>query len=548
MSGFSFGSTATSTAQPAGGFSFGSTATSTAQPSGFSFGSTAASTAQPSTGGFGFGATPATSTASTTGFGFGATQPTGTANTGFGFGTTATSAAPSTGFGGFGSTPAASSASTGFSFGSGNTAAKPAFGGFNTTTSTAGGTGLFGSTAASTFGQPKPAFGAQQPDQQQQQQIPDPTLALHLAICAPNYFNNENDEVLKKWNWVQAMWGTGKGYFAPNVPPVEFTPENPYCRFKVICYSPIPKKRNEDGQVQITFAKGKSEVETHKDNIANQLKTMLGGAEVVIESVEAVTDTKTNVVMYAQQTFPNGDKQKAPAMDAYRYLMGPNHQQSLTNLFVESIIPLVSLTETQLKEYLDTPQRGIDPALWEQGKRENPDPKKFIPVVIIGFQELAKRFNVQIEHAAQLSSAMSETSDGIQELRHKQTMMKANIQNSRWKHAALTRRILKLVSGQEVERKRGVPLDQTEEQIRMRLEDLYMQLTQPTQYRGCLNELMAQMSVAAGSDISGPRYGLVNDVEKDLTQYLKWQQEALGSIVSVLKEDNKTADAMLQEV
>lgn len=40
-----------------------------------------------------------------------------------------------------------------------------------------------------------------------------------------------------------------------------------------------------------------------------------------------------------------------------------------------------------------------------------------------------------------------------------------------------------LVSAQEVERKRGVPLDQTEEQIRMRLEDLYVQLMQPTQYR-----------------------------------------------------------------
>ncbi|CAL4065470.1 unnamed protein product, partial [Meganyctiphanes norvegica] len=451
------------------------------------------------------------------------------------------------GFGGFGTAPA-SSASTGFSFNSGNTAAKPAFGGFNTSAPTAGGTGLFGTTAPSTFGQAKPAFGVQQPDPQQQQQVPDPTLALHLAICAPNFFNNENDEVLKKWNWVQAIWGAGKGYFAPNVPPVEFTPENPYCRFKVICYSPIPKKRNEDGQVQLTFAKGQSEVETHKDNIANQLKAMLGGADVVVEAMAAVTDTKTNVTIYVQQIFPNGDKQKAPAMDVYRYLVGPNHQHTLKNLFVESIIPLVSLTETQLKEYLDTPQRGIDPALWEQGKRENPDPKKYIPVVIIGFQELAKRFKVQIDHAAQLQSAMEETSEGIQDLRHKQTMMKANIQNARWKHAALTRRILKLVSSQEVERKRGVPLDQTEEQIRMRLEDLYMQLTQPTQYRGCLNELMAQMSVAAGSDVSGPRYGLVGDVEKDLTQYLKWQQEALGSIVSVLKEDNKTADAMLQEV
>ena len=35
---------------------------------------------------------------------------------------------------------------------------------------------------------------------------------------------------------------------------------------------------------------------------------------------------------------------------------------------------------------------GIDPALWEQGKRENPDPTKFLPVVKVGFQELQKHF------------------------------------------------------------------------------------------------------------------------------------------------------------
>lgn len=35
---------------------------------------------------------------------------------------------------------------------------------------------------------------------------------------------------------------------------------------------------------------------------------------------------------------------------------------------------------------------GIDPALWEQGKRENPNPKKFFPVVKVGFQELQMQF------------------------------------------------------------------------------------------------------------------------------------------------------------
>ncbi|KAG0727962.1 putative nucleoporin Nup54 [Chionoecetes opilio] len=87
------------------------------------------------------------------------------------------------------------------------------------------------------------------------------------------------------------------------------------------------------------------------------------------------------------------------------------------------------------------------------------------------------------EHTQSLQASMNTTLDEITQPRHKHTMVKAAIQEAEWKQANLTRRVLKLVSAQEIERKRGIPLDQTEEQIRMRLEDLYMQLMQPTQYR-----------------------------------------------------------------
>lgn len=82
----------------------------------------------------------------------------------------------------------------------------------------------------------------------------------------------------------------------------------------------------------------------------------------------------------------------------------------------------------------------------------------------------------------------------------------------------------------------------------MRLEDLYVQLMQPTQYRGCLNELMAQMSVKPSGSKGCPRYGLVNDKEKDISQYISWQQEALNAVVMVLKEDLQIVDSMAEEL
>ncbi|XP_069168821.1 nucleoporin p54 isoform X5 [Procambarus clarkii] len=539
-----------------GTFSFGTPGTGgTTAGTGFSFGGANTSVTTPVSTGFGFGGATGGSTTATTPFGsaFGTTPAVSSSGTAFGsaFGTTnPTVSSAGTAFGSaFGTAnPAGSSTGTGFSFGTNaNQAAKPTFG-FGTSAANISGGCLqsqgFGVKTTSTF-------GTQPTDASQLAAIgqPDSSLALHLAICTPSYFNNENDEVLRKWNQLQAFWGAGKGYYAYNMPPVEFTPENPYCRFKVVCYARIPNYRNENGIVQIIIGKGLSEVEPHKQQIISTLAPIFGGAEVVIDEIFAAeVPNKTNIRFYVQQVFPNGEKQRASASDASRHMLGASYIQILKNLCIEQIIPLLTLTETQMKEYLDTPQRGIDPALWEQGKRENPDPKKFFPVVKVGFQELQKQFKYQEEHGEKLQESMKNIMDDITQLRHKQTMVKAAIQNAKWKQANITRRVLKLVSAQEVERKRGVPLDQTEEQIRMRLEDLYMQLMQPTQYRGCLNELMAQMSVKPGSSRGAQRYGLVSDKEKDVSQYMSWQHDALQAVVCVLKEDMQVVDNMREEI
>ncbi|KAK4318415.1 hypothetical protein Pmani_010583 [Petrolisthes manimaculis] len=519
---------------------------------GFNFGGASTPTTGTGTSGFSFGGGSTTGTTQSTGFSFGGASTTGTTqSTGFTFGGPSTSVpvatSASTAFGSTFGTPASASTATGWN----TNQTKPTFG-FGTTTAGTSGGFLLGSG----FGtKPSTGFGTQTSDlsqqQQQQQQLgqPDPSLALHLAICTPSYFNNENDEVLRKWNQLQAFWGAGKGYYAPNMPPVEFTPENPYCRFKVVCYAKIPTYHNEEGLLQVVIGKAQAEVEPHKQQIVSTLMPMFAGAEVVVEEIfSADTLQKTNIRMYVQQTLPNGEKQRATATDVARHMLGPTNAQTLKNLCIQEVIPLLTLTEAQMKDYLDTPQRGIDPALWEQGKRENPDPKKYFPVVKVGFQELQKQFKYQEEHAEKLQTSMKDIMEEITQLRHKQTMVKAAIQNAKWKQANLTRRILKLVSAQEVERKRGVPLDQTEEQIRMRLEDLYMQLMQPTQYRGCLNELMAQMSVKPGNSRGTPRYGLVTDKEKEVSRYVAWQQDALKAVVGVLKEDMQIVDSMLEEV
>lgn len=58
---------------------------------------------------------------------------------------------------------------------------------------------------------------------------------------------------------------------------------------------------------------------------------------------------------------------------------------------------------------------------------------------------------------------------------------------------------------------------------------------------------MAQMSVKPGNSRGTPRYGLVSDKEKEVSQYVAWQQDALKAVVGVLKEDIQIVDSMLEE-
>lgn len=50
----------------------------------------------------------------------------------------------------------------------------------------------------------------------------------------------------------------------------------------------------------------------------------------------------------------------------------------------------------------------------------------------------------QEQHAEKLQTSMKEITDAITQLKHKQAMVKAAIQNAKWKQANLMRRVLKV--------------------------------------------------------------------------------------------------------
>ncbi|KAI5612774.1 nucleoporin p54 isoform X4, partial [Silurus asotus] len=574
-SGFSLGSFgAKTTASTAFGFGTGTTTTAS---SGFGTPSFGAATTTTAPAGFGFGST-------TTGFGgLGAVSTTTAGGFSFGgFGLNTNPAAVSFNMGGFGAPP---TTATVFNFGN-NLGGAGAFGGFgNTATSSAGSTfnfsnpantggGLFGNTQNKGFGfssglgtgtgtgagfgsglgggglgfggfnlqstQPQQGglFGQQTQAQAQSNQL----INTASALSAPTLLNDERDAILAKWNQLQAFWGTGKGYFNNNIPPVDFTQENPFCRFKAVGFSCIPSSKDEDGLVALALNKKEVDVRSQQQQLVESLHKFLGGnptLTVNVEGVKALPDDQTEVIVYVVERSPNGTSKRVPASTLYSYMEQVNIKSQLQQLGVVMSITRTALSPAQLKQLLQNPPAGVDPIIWEQAKVDNPDPDKLIPVPMVGFKELLHRLKIQEQMTKQHQTRVDIIATDISELQKNQSTTVAKIAQYKRKLMDLSHRVLQVLIRQEIQRKSGYAIQVDEEHLRVQLDTIQSELNAPTQFKGRLNELMSQIRMQNhyGAVRAEERYVVDGDLLREIKQHLKQQQDGLSHLISVIKDD-----------
>lgn len=534
--GFTFGqpSTAPTTAT---GFSFGQPAATTT--TGFSFGQPAAAT---TTTGFTFGQPTAATT--NTGFSFGQPAATGT---GFGFGAQATQPASTFNFGGtlgttttaptfsFGAPTTTTTGSTGFSFGG--------FGANTTTTQSNpfGGTSMFatgfGGTSAA------PSFGGAAATAAGAAASSSSLTNLATALSLPTVFNDERDNILAKWNQLQAFWGTGKGFFSPTAPPVVFTTENPFCRFKAIGYSRLPQAKPEDGLLALLFEKKLEDVQPMQAQLVEGLQRALGNkpnVAVCVEGLKSLDVNRCELVVYVMERAPTGQTRRFPSNEVVSYLEQPTVKPQLTNMGVHSTISKAAGTKDWLKRYLANPPCGIDPLLWEQAKLDNPDPEQLIPVPMIGFAELRRRFKLQEHEIKQHQCRLDAIAEDISKLQIQHTNTVAKIEEHKRQQQNLYHRILKVMVHHEVSRKMGFAIQPEEEHLRTMLESNLAELSAPTQFRGRLNELMSQIKLQNNqmtfTDTTVHCSFDPNSLNQ-LKEHLSNQQKGISELVKIIKDD-----------
>ena len=159
----------------------------------------------------------------------------------------------------------------------------------------------------------------------------------------------------------------------------------------------------------------------------------------------SVVDTNTN--------------KKLPAFQLISFLNQAHIKQQLNNAFLNNLFELVPLqrpSKQEIEDYLKVNPSGIDSALWEQAKKENPDAKKFIPVPFIGFAALNSRFKYQVQETEQQKLRLQIISDDINNLERDIAQMKAKLEECKRRNVTLGNRVLKTMIWQEIKRKKGM--------------------------------------------------------------------------------------------
>lgn len=289
----------------------------------------------------------------------------------------------------------------------------------------------------------------QQQQQQQQQQQPADNIseALYNAVFNCQLYNDERDNTIARWNLIQALWGTGKAYYSINAPPIDLTQENSLCRFKAIGYSRIPDADNNDGLVVLCFNKKEKDVQDGKQQLIVFLSGLLGNKPnltVTIDNIKSTGENKSQVTIYVSEKGITGSYRKIPANEFVAYLSQMMQKQQLLQNGVEDIFPLMKLDPSQLKEYLDNPPCAIDARLWKQAQLDNPNPELYIPVPMIGFQQVKHRLKCQEEETARHRAFLDMTAEKIQGVQRQHTATQARLKEHRRTLLELQHRVLQV--------------------------------------------------------------------------------------------------------
>lgn len=363
------------------------------------------------------------------------------------------------------------------------------------------------------------------------------------VISQPRIYNDSRDQILGNFNKIQAFWGFGRAYYARDQPPLELTESLPTQKFKAIGYA--QRKAEDPNRLDSnhTFAilLRSSISDQGIPQLEQNLRYLFPGTNcnTKVESCKKLPDNKCLLTL---SVLDGANNVKFPASDVLKHLSQPQQYQQLNQALSNNLIqliPLQEVSEKEIDEYLNRVPDGIDAKLWEEAKQNNPDPKKFIPIPLVGFQAHNERFKMQQFETQQQRVRLGQLSEQVSEMQKHVGAMKSKIEECRRKRIVLGNRVLKVMIMKEIEQRKGLPIQADEERLRSRMENIISELHAQTKYKGCLNELMSQLKQTQNQQQRTTTVPLDDSVVDDIKTHLRNELYGIQHLIDIIKHDNE---------
>lgn len=323
-------------------------------------------------------------------------------------------------------------------------------------------------------------------------------------------------------------------------------------------YSRLPGKDNKMGLVALKFNKPVAQVKDIQDQLIPKLSQIFGNKPnliIHIDSITASTSTSCQVIIYLEEKSPTSNEtRRFAATETSGFLSQVNLKNQLSQLGIDDVFPMIPPDEDQLKQYLDTPPKGIDQRMWLQAIADNPDPKMFIPVPLVGFGDLKSRLSCQEAETNNHLNYLSKLEKDVAEVKQRHANTSAKIMEHRRKFAELSHRVLRIIVKQESTRKAGLALTPDEEVIKTKLENMHALVSAPTQFKGKLSELLSQMRMQRSQWSVGGQseYSLDKESSDEMKNFLTMQQRAVELLIETVNKDMKDlktiSDGMMSQI
>ena len=211
----------------------------------------------------------------------------------------------------------------------------------------------------------------------------------------------------------------------------------------------MPDADNNDGLLVFCFAKKEQELKDAKQQIIASLSQILGNKPnltVTVDNIKSLGELKGQVTVFVTEKGVTGSLRKIPANELYAYFTQNMQKQQLTQMGVENLYPCVKLDPAQIKEYMENPPCSIDPRLWKQAQLDNPNPERYIPVPMIGFQQVKHRLKCQEEETSRHRAFLDMAAESIQGLQRQHTGTQARLKEHRRTLLELQHRVLQVMN------------------------------------------------------------------------------------------------------